>query len=57
MNFPQGEAAVGPLQCLSALLGEDVFFVPCEWGTRQPVACNVPMRVVCRYRKDEERDV
>lgn len=26
-----------PLQRLTALLGEDVFFVPCEWGTKKPL--------------------
>ena len=25
------------LQRFTALLGEDVFFVPCEWGTKKPV--------------------
>ena len=32
-----------PLERLIALLGEDVFFVPCEWGTKQPLVtygCN-----------------
>src|SRR6476660_5983130 len=41
MNSPQGEAAVGPLQRLGALLGDDVFFVPCEWGTKRPLVTYV----------------
>ncbi len=27
-----------PLAKLEALLGADVFFVPCEWGTKKPDA-------------------
>jgi hypothetical protein len=27
---------MNPLQRLTALLGNDVFFVPCEWGTKKP---------------------
>ena len=30
-----------PLQRFSALLGEDVFFVPCEWGTKVPLVTYV----------------
>ncbi len=28
----------GALEKLTALLGDDVFFVPCEWGTKKPLA-------------------
>jgi P4 family phage/plasmid primase-like protien len=31
------QAASGPLERLTALLGDDVFFVPCEWGTKTPL--------------------
>ncbi len=31
------ETAGTPLERFTALLGEDVFFVPCEWGTKKPV--------------------
>lgn len=30
-----------PLQRLTALLGDDVFFVPCEWGTKRPLVTYV----------------
>ena len=30
------ETAGTPLQRFTELLGEDVFFVPCEWGTKRP---------------------
>ncbi len=30
-----------PLQRFTALLGEDVFFVPCEWGTKKPLVTYV----------------
>ena len=30
-----------PLQRFTALLGEDVFFVPCEWGTKVPLVTYV----------------
>ena len=30
------ETAETPLQRFTELLGEDVFFVPCEWGTKRP---------------------
>jgi hypothetical protein len=36
-----GKAAVNALQGLSALLGENVFFVPCEWGTKKPLVTYV----------------
>src|SRR6187401_3266918 len=29
--------AVRPLERFSLLLGGDVFFVPCEWGTKKPL--------------------
>ncbi len=32
-----GEPPVPPLERFTALLGEDVFFVPCEWGTKAPL--------------------
>jgi hypothetical protein len=31
MSEAQAEAQTGTLARLEALLGEDVFFVPCEW--------------------------
>lgn len=31
------ETAGRPLQRFTALLGDDVFFVPCEWGTKRPL--------------------
>src|SRR5262245_8937927 len=34
-----GNSAV--LERLGALLGEDVFFVPCEWGTKKPLVTYV----------------
>ena len=38
----QGAAeAPRPLQRFTALLGEGVFFVPCEWGTKKPVVTYV----------------
>ena len=30
-----------PLQRFTRLLGEDVFFVPCEWGTKKPLVTYV----------------
>src|SRR5580765_2170760 len=30
-----------PLDKLSALLGDEVFFVPCEWGTKKPLVTYV----------------
>ena len=30
-----------PLQRFTARLGEDVFFVPCEWGTKKPLVTYV----------------
>jgi hypothetical protein len=29
------------LERLERLLGEDVFFVPCEWGTKKPLVTYV----------------
>ena len=29
------------MERLTALLGEDVFFVPCEWGTKRPLVTYV----------------
>lgn len=36
-----GKGAVSPLDRLTALLGPDVFFVPCEWGTKKPLVTYV----------------
>jgi hypothetical protein len=30
---------------LTALLGSDVFFVPCEWGTKKPLVTYVEQEV------------
>jgi hypothetical protein len=30
-----------PVETLTRLLGEEVFFVPCEWGTKKPVVTYV----------------
>jgi len=35
------EKAQMPLQRLTTLLGGDVFFVPCEWGTKKPLVTYV----------------
>ena len=37
--FPQsGEGEeLTPLERFTSLLGDDVFFVPCEWGTKVPL--------------------
>jgi phage/plasmid-associated DNA primase len=37
----EGVAALTPLQRFTALLGEDVFFVPCEWGSKEPLVTYV----------------
>ncbi|HWV98534.1 MAG TPA: DUF5906 domain-containing protein [Candidatus Acidoferrum sp.] len=38
----EGEKAkFGPLERLTALLGDEVFFVPCEWGTKKPLVTYV----------------
>ena len=29
------------LERFTALLGDDVFFVPCEWGTKRPIVTYV----------------
>src|SRR5947207_10535068 len=36
-----GETPMLPLQKFTTLLGEDVFFVPCEWGTKKPLVTYV----------------
>jgi hypothetical protein len=43
MDNCQHEAAVAPapLQRVTALLGQDAFFVPCEWGTKKPLVTYV----------------
>jgi phage/plasmid-associated DNA primase len=38
MDDSQKNAAASPLDRFTALLGEDVFFVPCGWGTKKPLA-------------------
>ena len=35
--FPQSGEGVTPLERFRSLLGGDVFFVPCEWGTKAPL--------------------
>src|SRR5437016_11939506 len=35
------EAVLKPLDRIARLLGEDVFFVPCEWGTKRPLVTYV----------------
>ena len=32
---------VTPLDRFTALLGDDVFFVPCAWGTKEPLVTYV----------------
>jgi hypothetical protein len=41
MSFRQVEESRGPLERLTDLLGEEVFSVPCEWGTKKPLATYV----------------
>jgi bifunctional DNA primase/polymerase-like protein len=41
MSEAQAEAQTGSLARLEALLGQDVFFVPCEWGTKKPLVTYV----------------
>src|SRR6266850_1551234 len=41
MSEAQAEAQTGPLGRLEALFGIDVFFVPCEWGTKKPLVTYV----------------
>jgi phage/plasmid-associated DNA primase len=41
MNCPDAEVQSGVLGRLTALLGDDVFFVPCEWGTKKPLVTYV----------------
>src|SRR5206468_8801682 len=41
MSELKAEAQTGSLGRLEALLGEDVFFVPCEWGTKKPLVTYV----------------
>lgn len=36
-SSPQNGAGASPLERFCALLGADVFFVPCEWGTKKPL--------------------
>src|SRR3954451_7442126 len=36
-----GEEKSGVLSRLAALLGDDVFFVSCEWGTKKPLVTYV----------------
>lgn len=37
MSSDGTEVDLSPLQRFTELLGEDVFFVPCEWGTKVPL--------------------
>jgi hypothetical protein len=37
MTRDGAEAGKGVLKRITSLLGEDVFFVPCEWGTKRPL--------------------
>src|SRR4029453_14463343 len=37
----RGKAVVNQLEHLTLLLGENVFFVPCEWGTKKPLVTYV----------------
>src|SRR5512141_1601494 len=41
MNAPDRQATANLLRRLTALLGDDVFFVPCECGTKKPVVTYV----------------
>src|SRR5580765_7734974 len=41
MTGEGAEAGKGLVGRLTALLGEDVFFVPCEWGTKRPLVTYV----------------
>jgi len=41
MSELKAEAQTGTLARLEALLGEDVFFVPCEWRTKKPLVTYV----------------
>src|SRR5262245_55543976 len=42
-NMQENErlSCVAPLERFTALLGDDVFFVPCEWGTKRPLVTYV----------------
>jgi hypothetical protein len=35
------EAKAKPLERFAALLGDDAFLVPCEWGTKKPLVTYV----------------
>jgi len=37
MSAVEAKAVIGRLDPLEQLLGESVFFVPCEWGTKKPL--------------------
>src|SRR5258708_537946 len=41
MTFSEDKVGMGHLPRLTALLGDDVFFVPCEWGTKKPLVTYV----------------
>ena len=47
----QGEKVRSPLDRLAAMLGEDVFLVPCEWGTKRPLVTYVERPFEFRKRK------
>ena len=40
-HVPKAETKRPILEGLTALLGDDVFFVPCEWGTKKPLVTYV----------------
>src|SRR5215831_16273123 len=41
MSNPGTEVKKGGIEYLGELLGPDVFFVPCEWGTKKPLVTYV----------------
>jgi len=43
------------LSRLAKLLGDDVFFVPCEWGTKKPLPTTFKCVCCGRNRKAEEQ--
>jgi hypothetical protein len=44
MNDQLAEAKFSPVERFSVLLGNDVFFVPCEWGTKRPLVTYMERR-------------
>lgn len=43
-----------PLQRFTGLLGDDVFFVPCAWGTKKPI-CTYTERPFEQTKSEEYR--